>query len=68
VNHAIASRLTVSAEIIQVGALPLCGPGELAVGNAAGDDGAHHLLSEAMTRFTCAGETGYGLTERTVLL
>jgi hypothetical protein len=28
--------------------------------------GAIHRLFEGMTRFRCAGETGHGLTERTV--
>lgn len=61
-------EVAMSAHILQVGALTLCGPGELAIGNATGDDGAHHLLSEAMTRFTCDGETGYGLSERSVII
>jgi hypothetical protein len=60
--------ITIGAELLHVGALTLCGPGEVAVGNAAGSELAHHLLSEAQTRFTLDGEIGYGLTERSVKL
>jgi hypothetical protein len=59
---------SLTAEILSVGALTICGPGELILGNATGSPGAHHVLSEAMTRFTWDAETGHGMSERTVKL
>jgi hypothetical protein len=61
-------RIAIGAEILQVGAFTLCGAGEVAIGNASGSDKAHHLLSEAQTRFTLDGEVGFGLSERSVKL
>jgi hypothetical protein len=55
------------ATVGEVGALTIAGPGEIVLGAARGE-GCHHLLSEAMTRFSWAGAAGYGLTERSVPL
>ena len=57
--------IELTATIGQVGALAIAGPGEIVRGAARGP-GCHHLLSEAMTRFTWEGRDGYGLTERSV--
>ena len=38
------------------------------IGAGAPEGKNHHLLSEAMSRFTWDGEVGYGLSERTVKL
>jgi hypothetical protein len=59
--------IELAATIGEVGALTVAGPGEIVRGAARGE-GCHHLLSEAMTRFSWEGVVGYGLTERSVLV
>jgi hypothetical protein len=55
----------LSAEILQVAGLGLTGLSELVLGVPPGPPASHQLF-EGQTRFTWDGETGYGLSERTV--
>lgn len=59
-------KIGITARLQQVAGLTLAGPGELAMGANPGPALNHHLLAEAMTRFEWDGDTGYGLSERTV--
>jgi hypothetical protein len=58
-------KIELTATLGEVGALSIAGPGEIVRGAARGA-GCHHLLSEAMTRFSWAGAVGHGLSERSV--
>jgi hypothetical protein len=57
--------IELTAENAEIGAFTLAGPGEVVLG-ASREQGCHHLLSEAMTRFSWNGTVGYGLSERSV--
>lgn len=54
---------TIEAEILHTLPLSLRGTNSWVVGTRPD---AHHFMYESMTRFTWDGETGYGLTERSV--
>jgi hypothetical protein len=57
---------TLEAEVRQVATLGVTGMSEVVIGRP--EPPASHLLFEGHTRFAWDGETGYGLTERTVRL
>lgn len=62
-----SGELIIQGEPLQIAMCALAGPSELLLG-AHNDQGAHHRLLEAQTRFTVGGQTCYGLTDRTVRL
>jgi hypothetical protein len=57
--------VVIDGEPLTTATLSILEPWDMTIG-AYRHPGAIHRLFEGMTRFRCAGETGHGLTERTV--
>lgn len=55
----------IAAEVLNQPRAALVGPGEIALGTFAAPAANHHYI-DAFTRFTWDGDTGYGITERSV--
>jgi hypothetical protein len=64
-THEDGTRSTVKATVLNALRAALVGPSEIALGTLAAPEANHHYI-DAFTRYDWDGDTGYGITERSI--